>query len=69
MAEGDKKYDVVAVSQKTSKVRLIGENKTKENAEAIETMAVIRRGVDEEFFATVPAGMYKEGDKYRGTGE
>jgi len=25
-----------------------------------------RRGVDEEFFAEVPAGKYKEGDKWEG---
>lgn len=59
-------YDVVAVNIESKLVRLIAEDKTLENAEAIVTMAVMRRGVDEEFFAEVPQGRYKEGDKWTG---
>ena len=57
-------FDVIAVNMETHKIRLIGENKTERNAEAIEMMAVGRRGVDEEFFVTVPHGEYKEGDEW-----
>lgn len=57
-------FDVVAVSINDSSVRVISEGKTKENAEAIVSMAVMRRGVDGEFFADVPTGKYKDGDKW-----
>lgn len=58
--------DVVAVNLETNKVRLIAESKTERNAEAIETMAVMRRGVEEEFFSVVNHGAYKEGDDWKG---
>ncbi len=35
--------------------RLIAENKTERNADAIIEMAVMRRGVEEEFFVAEPA--------------
>lgn len=57
-------YDVVAVNMETNKVRLLAENKTIENAEAIVNMAVMRRGLDEEFYAECVAGKYVEGDNY-----
>lgn len=57
-------FDVLAVNMETHKVRIMAENKTERNAEAIENMAVMRRGVDEEFFVTVPHGKYKEGDEW-----
>lgn len=59
-----KMYDVVAVNMKTHKVRLLGENKTERNAEAIEMLAVARLGCDEEFFTRAPAGKYREGDEW-----
>lgn len=59
-------YDVVAVDLKTSKVRIIAAKKSLENAESCVTTAVLRRGVDEEFFASVTSGKYKEGDQYNG---
>ena len=49
-------FDVVAVNLKTYAERHIDTAKTERNAEAIVSMCVIRRGVDEEFFKTVPAG-------------
>ena len=61
---GEKMYDVIAVNMITHKVRMLGENKTERNADAIERMAVIRLGCDEEFFTTTPAGRYKEGDEW-----
>ena len=57
-------FDVVAVTIKTRKVRLLAENKTERNAEAVVKMAVMRRGVEEEFYTEVPAGKYKDGDTY-----
>jgi hypothetical protein len=59
-------YDVVAVNISTSTVRVIGTNKSKENAEAIVSMAVMQRGVEEEFFAEVKTGAYKTGDAWKG---
>lgn len=58
-------YDVVAVNMETNRVRFMAEGKTLRNAEAIVSMAVMRRGVDEEFYAEVPAGSYKEGDVWQ----
>lgn len=57
-------FDVVAVNIETNKVRLIAENKSERNAEAIETMAIMRRGAEEEFFAVVPNGTLKEGGEW-----
>ncbi len=65
----NQKYDVVAVSLKTNQVRLMAQNKTIENAEAIVIMAVCRRGVDEEFFTECPAGLHKDGDEWYGNRE
>jgi hypothetical protein len=59
-----KMYDVIAVNMTTHKVRLLGENKTERNADAIEMMAVARLGCDEEFFTKAPTGKYKEGDEW-----
>lgn len=66
MSETETLYDVVAVNHKTGKVALMAEGKTERNAEAIERMAIMRRGLKTDFYATVPAGLYKEGDKYSG---
>lgn len=49
-------FDVVAVNMQTGAERHIDTRKTERNAEAIVSIAVIRRGVEEEFFKTVPAG-------------
>ena len=58
-------YDVVAVNIKTGMVEsLFGERKSLRNAEAIVSMAVMRRGVDEQFYAEVPTGTLKVGDKF-----
>lgn len=60
----DEMVDVIAVNIATGKVRFMAQNKTERNAYAIVNMAVMRRGVDEEFFVTVEAGKFKEGDSY-----
>lgn len=58
-------YDVVAVNMDTNKVRIIAKNKTLANAEAITKIAVLRRGVVDEFFSEVPSNKkFKDGDCY-----
>ena len=54
--------DVVAVNLETKKVRIIAADKNERNAEAIINMAVMRRGVETEFYTTVEAGRYHDGD-------
>ncbi len=54
--------DVLAVNLATNKVRVIARDKSAADAEAVITMAVMRRGVDEEFFTDAPAGQYQDGD-------
>lgn len=57
-------YDVVAVNIESGIVRVIADNKTQMNAEVCALMAVMRRGIEEEFYVTVQHGTYKDGDKY-----
>lgn len=57
-------WDAIAINIETGKVRLFGERKTFQNAEAISKIAVMRRGVETEFYAEVHTGTYKEGDEY-----
>lgn len=61
-------YDVVAVGIDDSRVIWVDRKKTLPNAEAVVAMAVMRQGVEDRFFAPVPHGRYKEGDKYEGRG-
>lgn len=62
-------YDVVAVNLETKVVRLVAEGKTALDAAAVVTMAVLRRGVDQEFFMEVPAGSYQEAEQWVGQKE
>jgi len=50
----EKLFNVVATNIETGEKRFLAEGKTEKNAEAIVSMAVMRRGCDEEFFAAVP---------------
>jgi Domain of unknown function (DUF4326) len=45
-------------------VRVMGESLDADNAEAFIGMAIIRRGVEEEFFVTTAAGSYKDGETW-----
>ena len=45
------KYRVIEKDMSGKPIRVIAKGKTEANAEAIVVMAVIRRGVDESFFA------------------
>lgn len=60
------RYDLVAVSLQTQLVRVLDTNLSAASAEGKMMFAVARRGVEEEFFATCPAGAYKDGDQWRG---
>lgn len=70
MTDGDKHttqsmidlWDVVAINIQTQKRRIIAESKAAADAEAIVMMAVARRGVDTEFFRTVPHGSESDAD-------
>ena len=65
-SEKENLFDVVAVNMDTMLVsQILGEGKTIRNAEAIVNFAVMRRGVDEEFYAECPAGSLKVGDAWR----
>lgn len=57
-------YDVLAVNHGTGRISIMAENKTQRNAEAIENMAIMRRGLEEDFYVTVPTGTFKEGDQW-----
>lgn len=58
------RYDVIAVNIKTHQVRMIAHDKDARNAEAIIKMAVMRRGIEEEFYTTAAHGAIKDGDQW-----
>lgn len=60
-------FDVLAVNINTGLVRIIAHGKNEKNAEAIVAMAVMRRGVEEEFFTEVPSGSHSNGMQYDAT--
>ena len=66
MKDSDKLFDVVGVNLATHRVRIMATDLTAENSEAFVKMAVMRRGVEEEFFAAPPAGLYRDGDTWEG---
>jgi hypothetical protein len=49
-------FDVLAVNIETGKARVLAAGKTEAKADAIVSMAVLRRGVEDEFFKAVPHG-------------
>lgn len=48
-------FDIVAVNLETHAERVMARGLTKRNAEAYIDMAVLRRGVDAEFYKAVPS--------------
>ena len=54
MKPTEKLFNVVAVNLETGEERILAERKTERNADAIVNMAVMRMGVEKEFFKTVP---------------
>ena len=66
MADSKALFDVVAVRiEAPHTVRIMAERETERNAEAVVNMAIMRRGVGEEFYKEVPTGTYKDGDLLR----
>lgn len=58
-------FDVIEVPfAQPHHVRVIASNKTAKDADAIERMAVMRRGVEDSFFVITRAGRYADGDEY-----
>ena len=47
-------YDVIAVNIKSKEERVLATGKTRRNAEAIVKMAVMRLGLEKEYFKKVP---------------
>lgn len=57
--------DVIEVQIKAPHaIRIIDRNRDERNAEAVVNMAIMRRGVEDHFFTTVPAGKYRDGDHF-----
>lgn len=50
------RFNVVAINIQTGARRLLVENHTEQDAEACVKMAIMRRGVDEEFYISEPVG-------------
>lgn len=60
-------FDVLAVLIDDPRtVRLLAHDKRERDADAVIDMAVIRNGVEIEFFTMAPAGKYRDGDEWRG---
>jgi len=59
-------FDVVAINLENHTVRVFYRNKDERNADAIINMAVIRRGVEKEFYVKTTPFQYNDGDKYTG---
>jgi len=57
-------FDVAAVEMATHKIELMAERKTILEADAIEMIAVRKRGVETHFYVTIPSGKYKNGDEW-----
>ena len=50
-------YDVIAVNRQSKEERVLATGNTRKNAEAIVLKAIMKRGVEKEYFKKVP---YKE---------
>lgn len=59
-------FDVLAVAiAAPHTVRILAFNRTERSAEGVVNMAVVRRGVETEFYVAVPAGRYSDGGVWR----
>lgn len=54
-------FDVVAVNIETGAERFLTQGVTEENAEACIAFAIMRRGLDEEFYKAVPTSLKHQG--------
>lgn len=57
-------FDVLKVRMTDHKIEVIDTLLSARNADAVESMAVMRQGCEEHFFVTEPAGKYSDGDKW-----
>lgn len=57
-------FDVVQVNHATKAVTIMATNKSERNADAIIDMAVMRRGIEEGYYTTTPAGRFQDGDTF-----
>lgn len=60
--------DVVGVNLSSNRVRVMAYSRDEKNASAFIDLALARLGTKDEFFSAVPAGMYANGDQWRGFG-
>lgn len=57
--------DVIAVRIRVPRtVRVLASGLDEANAEAVIKLAVLRRGVENEFYTTAPLGKYADGDTF-----
>lgn len=63
-------FDVVKVEylREPSRVTVIARDKDARNAEAVVSLAVMRQGVNGQFFAVVAPDRYRDGDEWLGNG-
>lgn len=56
-------FDVVEIEiARPHRVRVMDRNLNEDRADAVVSMAVMRRGVEEHFYKAVTAGKYADGD-------
>lgn len=60
MSDVEAAFDVVAVNIKTNAHRFLAEGKTLCDAHAVMDIAIMRHGVDVEFYKVVAAGTYSD---------
>ena len=65
----EKRFDVVEVTISTNTVMLMTNGRGSSDAVAVQRMAIARRGNNGNFFAIVPAGVYADGDTWKGPHE
>lgn len=63
MSNDNELVDVIEVQIKAPHtVRVMATEKTKVNAEAFISMAIMRRGCEHQFYTTAPVRKYRDGD-------
>lgn len=60
------RYDVLRVDLATKVVTVLERDKSQQSAALSETVAVMRSGVENQFFVTAPTGQYNDGDVWTG---
>ncbi len=60
-------FDVVSVRLCSRCVGLIAQKKSKGEAQVVVGRMLARHGLEDEFFAVVPTGSYRDNDPWKGT--